>query len=539
MKVLFVNPSLRPSAPHRFIPVGLGYVVTSARDAGFEFDLLDIDIGDYDDGYVERYIRDHSYDVIALGSIVTHYKWIKWFTKMVREHQPDCRIVLGNSVGSSIVDVVFANMPTDVVVLGEGDVTILDVLRAVRDDQPFGHIKEPAKTVPGWNGPNFPPMYEGTGIPGIAFRDDHGRIIYNGRRKAERHIDDFPFPDWDLFDVEQYIQRSRAYAPDSVFFPKDQARVLPINTARGCVFKCTFCHYVFWHDPYRHRSAQNILGEIERNIKKYDANYFRFWDELSFHKLGPAEKFVDALINAGVRVHWTAAVRSDLFGSDDAPYEDRVRVAGKFKEAGCLHLGYSLESGNDHILEAMNKRIKSDYFSVQVNLLRDAGIISNTSLIFGYPQEDKETIANTMRMCESLRIYPSVGFLLPLPETGMWRYALEHGHITDPEKFLSEMTERQDIVLNMTKMSDDEMLGEVTRWLAHLNEKFGRNLDPDKLIKTGGSANHNKHQVKEVQQKKAFALNMANAQGVPEMLGNWDGVSVGNDATAAGVPENC
>src|SRR5262249_33807449 len=153
------------------------------------------------------------------------------------------------------------------------------------------------------------------------------------------------------------IERSRAYAPESTFFPKDQARVLPINTARGCVFKCTFCHYVFWHDPYRHRSAENILGEIKRNVQKYNANYFRFWDELSFHKLGPAEKFVDALIGANLGVHWTAAVRSALFGADDTAYEDRLRVARKFKEAGCLHLGYSLESGNDHILEAMNKRI--------------------------------------------------------------------------------------------------------------------------------------------------------------------------------------
>src|SRR5271165_785239 len=165
MKILFVNPSLRPTAPHRFIPVGLGYVMTAARDAGFGFDLLDIDIGDYDDAYVERYIQDHSYDVIALGSIVTHYKWIKWFMRMVRQHQPHCRIVLGNSVGSSIVDIVFASAPADVIVLGEGDVTIIDVLRAFEAGKPLGEMKEPAKVVAGWNGPDFPTMYEGTGIP--------------------------------------------------------------------------------------------------------------------------------------------------------------------------------------------------------------------------------------------------------------------------------------------------------------------------------------------------------------------------------------
>src|SRR5262249_24905201 len=109
------------------------------------------------------------------------------------------------------------------------------------------------------------------------------------------------------------------------------------------------------------------------------------------------------------------------------------------------------------------------------------------------------------------------------------------GYVPDPERFLSEMTERQDIVLNMTQLSNDQMLTEVTRWLTHLNEKFGRNLAPDKLIRTGGSSTHNKHQVKEVQRRQ---LNMANAAGVPEMLGDSKPVPIGNYANASGVPES-
>ena len=43
MRILFVNPSLRPEAADRFLPMGLGYVLTAVSEAGFEFDLLDID----------------------------------------------------------------------------------------------------------------------------------------------------------------------------------------------------------------------------------------------------------------------------------------------------------------------------------------------------------------------------------------------------------------------------------------------------------------------------------------------------------------
>jgi len=478
------------------MPVGLGYVVTAAKEAGFSFDILDIDIGDYTDDEVEAYLTKNSYDVIALGAIVTHYKWIKWFIHTAKKIQPTAKVIIGNSVGSSIPEVIFNHTPADIVILGEGDVTIVEVLIALEKGQPLGHIVEPLETVPHTNC-DLPPCHKGEGVAGVVFRDDSDRIIHNGRRKAVRLIDDLPYPDWDLFDVEAYMKRSVSTAHShTTRFPQEEARVMPINTARGCVFQCTFCHYVFWNDPYRHRSPESVIGEMKRNIKKYNANYFNFWDELSFHKLGPTEKFLDALIEADLDVHWPAGVRSDLFGLAEDPYEERRRVAEKLVQAGNVVVGYSLESGNDEILEAMNKRVKAEYFAEQSKLLLDVGLVTSTSVVVGYPQETKETIADTMNMCEQLNIYPSVGFLLPLPETGMWKHAVENKFITDADAFLEGITERQDILLNMTKMTDDELMAEVTNGMAHLNQVFGNAMDEESLIRTGGYSHHNKDQSK-------------------------------------------
>ena len=69
MKILFINVSIRPDAEIKQFPVGLGYVVTSAHKAGFEFDLLDIDIHGYTDQYVEDFLSKNKYDVIAFGTI--------------------------------------------------------------------------------------------------------------------------------------------------------------------------------------------------------------------------------------------------------------------------------------------------------------------------------------------------------------------------------------------------------------------------------------------------------------------------------------
>ncbi|MBF0186852.1 MAG: B12-binding domain-containing radical SAM protein [Magnetococcales bacterium] len=493
MKTLLVNPCLRPDAPHRYLPVGLGYVATAVKEAGIPFDLLDIDINVMSDEAVESYITRNRYDVIALGAIVTHYRWVRDFIHMVKRIQPHCLVVVGNSVGSSIPEVLFQTAPVDVVILGEADATIVDVLHAFEKGQSLGAIRTPLEEVTHTNG-EFPACHAGDGIPGIVFRADDGMIVHTGRRKAIKPIDDLPYPDWDLFDVERYFGQQKGFTHQTSFYPADQIRAMPLNTARGCVFKCTFCHHVFWHDPYRRRSPESVIGEMRRNQKKWGANYIEFWDELTFHKWKPAEAFVDALLEADLGIHWTAAIRADLLGKKKVPEEDRLRVAEKFVRSGCVALGFSLESGSNMILQDMNKHMKSEHFTEQVRLLRKVGLVSDTSVVVGYPRETKETIAETMEMCCQARVYPSVGFLLPLPETGMWAHAMEHNHIPDVEKFLLEVTERQDVVLNMTTMSDDELLGETTGWLKQLNQSFGSHLDEESLIKTKGYGQHNQHQ---------------------------------------------
>ncbi len=101
LKILFINPSLRLGSPTKYLPVGIGAVMTVIRQNGFDFELLDIDIFDHDDEYVENYISENRYDVVLTGCIVTHYKWIKWLTHLIRENHPDTCIIVGNSVAGS------------------------------------------------------------------------------------------------------------------------------------------------------------------------------------------------------------------------------------------------------------------------------------------------------------------------------------------------------------------------------------------------------------------------------------------------------
>jgi len=183
------------------------------------------------------------------------------------------------------------------------------------------------------------------------------------------------------------------------------------------------------------------------------------------------------------------------------PRKERLELAKKFVESGCVSAGYSLESGSDEILEAMNKRVKVKYFKEQVDICREAGLTTATSIIIGYPQETAETIKETMTQLEKLGVYPSTGYLLPLPETGMFKYAIDNNYITDINDYLTQITERQDFSLNMTKMSTEDLKNETLGWLEKLNKSFGNQLGKDKLIKTGGEDNMTKNQIQDRKNK--------------------------------------
>jgi len=458
LKLLFVNTCLRPHGFTKKLPVGLASVMTYFHENGYEFTLLDTDINEYDDEYVENYIKNNYFDIILTGSIVTHYKWMKWFVNMTKKHQPNSKTVVGNSVAGSIPELFLQKTKCDVVVIGEGEISGYEAVEAIRLGKDLREVK------------------------GIAFRDNQGNIIENEARKAAQ-INDFPFINWDFFDVERYMKKPMVNL-DRGMSTGNPERSLPVITARGCAFKCTFCHYVFWNDPYRNRSPKSIVAEIKHLIEKYNVNCIEFWDDLSFASAHQVEKLCDAIIESGLKFKWDASIRVDLFSRAGLSFEDSLRVAKKMKQSGCFLCGFGLESGSQEILEMMNKKIEIDAFLTTVYILQEADIIAEVSLVFGYPIETKKTIKESFDMCLKAHLYPSIGFLLPLPYTIMYDYAKANGFITDEDRYLESITERQDISLNMTKMSDEEIMNEIKIGAGKLNKILGLSLTDETYIKT-------------------------------------------------------
>ena len=454
MKILVINISLRPESPVAFVPMGLGYIVNSIHNAGYTFEILDLDVLKEGADAVQKHLCHKQYDVVLTGCIVTGYSIVKDVIKHIKTINPQTIVVVGNTVASSIPEHLLVHGGADVAVLGEGDKTVVELLKLLESGESLRQCK------------------------GIVYKD--GEIVHTSVRPPIKNLDEIPFVNWDLFDVWAYINKSEAAAENSIPLPKKDIRLFPICSARGCVHKCTFCYHSFKKVLYRRRSNKNIIDEIETLINKYGINTFYLQDDLTFHSKKMVAEFVSLIEQRKLKFYWRATCCANLFQEDGD-----VELAKEMHKSGCISMGFSLESADMGILNAMNKRHTPEQFIRQAETFRQANIVSLTSLVVGYPTETPETIRKTIDCCIKARVYPSVGFLLPQPGSKMFDYAFENKYIRDMEEYLLMLGDRQDLRMNMTKIPDDQLKKLVLEEMERCNDALDVRLTPDSLIKTG------------------------------------------------------
>lgn len=454
MKILLINPCLRTYRPNRNFPIGLSYVTSALERAGYDFEILDIEAQRYSDAEIESRLKRTQFDVVALGTLVSGYKIVKWISRLIKSINKDAIIIAGNSVASSIPEILLSKTEVDIAVMGEGDITIVEILEALKGLKSLENVH------------------------GIYYKKEN-KIFATPKRLLIPDINKIPLPNWELFDMKIYLSNAIYDVPTPYPLPKEEIRAFVVNTARGCPFKCSFCYHVFRGEKYRYRSPESILAEIKTLQEKYGINYINFYDELTFFSKRQANEFVDKVLESGLKFFWNADVRADLFTEDD------FEILKKLKKAGCIGLGYSLESGNPDILKSMNKRLKVEDFISQKKALDLVEIKTFTSLVLGYPQETLKTLKQTFDICYELNVYPSAGYLLPQPKTPMYEAAKKKGIIKDDEDYLLRMGDRQDLRVNLTDIPDDVFESEVKMHLQRISDKLNLGLNEQTLIKTG------------------------------------------------------
>ena len=434
MKIVLVNPPVREWAKPNCFPLGLGYIASTLRAEGYDVEAWDINAYRWDRAEVEEKIKLASFDVLGISGIITTYKYIKWFVDKVKKYHPGKKVIVGGSAGSSIPHIVLERNPVDVVCIGEGEETVKDLMKTIKSKINLSSVK------------------------GIWYKDKTGSIRKNEHRPPIKNLDDIPLPAWDLFPMEIYLKNPVGAPNRNKWTDGASGQQTPLSmnlfAARGCPYKCIYCYHDFMGQGYRHRSPRNILKEIEILYSKYNVTYFHFIDDEFVFRKDFVFEFCELIkvFNKNIKnkITWGCTGRANLMSED---------IIAAMAGAGCVLIGYGIESGSQKMLDLIKKRVTVKQAKNAVRLTKKYLGRADCSFMIGYPGESKETIQETINFCKELDLAPEVIFFLTAyPGTELYTMALEQGKITDEEEYILGLGEQgENIKVNFTQFSDKEL----------------------------------------------------------------------------------
>lgn len=275
----------------------------------------------------------------------------------------------------------------DVAVIGEGENTFAEVLRALSAGK------------------------ELVDVAGLIYREG-GRLRDTGRRPFIADLDSLPFPAFDL--LEDFPQR---YLPAPFKVRKLPAATLV--TSRGCPNTCIFCDRSVFGASCHAYSAEYVVRQIVELHQRYGIREFSFEDDTFITFKCRLKEICERLIELRLNISWTCLGRANHVTAEN------LKLMHK---AGCWQISFGIETGSQEILAIIDKRVSLDQVRHAVRLSRQAGIRTKGFFIFGHPGETRETMRMTIDFALELPLNDvSVSLMTPFPGTELYARAAEFG----------------------------------------------------------------------------------------------------------------
>ena len=335
-------------------PLGLAYIGSYVRKTGnHEVRIHDGLLHNSDDAGFVRVLESFSPDVVGISGQATPAIYdVYHIARLVKRFDSKVLVVVGGA------HVTFQDQETlndcsevDVVVRGEGEVTMSKLLDAHANNEGFSRV------------------------PGITFRKGSS-VIVNKDNPFIECLDSLPFPAYDLLDLPKYFL-SRVHFATMI-------------TSRGCPFGCRFCTTSgIAGNRWRARTPENVLREMRLLVGRYGVREVAFVDDLFTLNLERVRRFCRLVREEGLDVGWGCSTRADLLSS-------HPEMAEWLRSAGCHTLYIGAESGSQRVLNLMRKGIRVNQVVKAVKIARKAGLTVVLSFIIGFPGETREEIEATI-----------------------------------------------------------------------------------------------------------------------------------------------
>lgn len=351
-------------------------------------------------------------DIVAIAAYEDSFPFIKRVIEIAKEEDGQRPVILGGPLVTSVPKLIMDNTLADYAVVGEGELTIIELCDyLLKKDNTFT-IQE---------------------IRGLAWKDCDGRTVLNPRRAQMHNLDAVPLQD---FSVWPEVQKT-GIVPE-----------IYMTSSRGCRGCCSFCFRAM--PVLRYKSPQRVRRELIY-LKKYRYR-FVWWSDLTFID---SKERVNRLMDEafkGIDFRWSCFTRVDGLDS---------RILKRMRDCGCDIVMYGFESITKEILDYFRKKVSKSQIIKAIQLTRSAGLKVGGLFIIGSPGETRESLKRTVGFCKKFKEVTRVKYLSAIPGTYLYYDALKKGVIKDELGHLyflaRERSVKEDEILNFANLPEKEL----------------------------------------------------------------------------------
>ncbi|MDD4979717.1 MAG: radical SAM protein [Candidatus Omnitrophica bacterium] len=396
--IVFINPPLTleerygklSSGGSLLAPLGLATLAAITRDKGFKAEIIDsAALGLSYEDTVDQIIQRAPKYVGITATTIAIYNAAKLARELKKKRQ-DIFIIIGGPHVSSIPEDTMSRFPQfDAGVIGEGDVTVIEMLNALQENKDLKRVQ------------------------GLIIRAN-GSIERTPGRELIVDLDKLPLPAWDLLpDLTRY------YRPAANSFY--QLPSTGVVTSRGCPGKCIFCDRTVSGDRLRMYSALYLLKTVKHLYSNYGVRDIIFHDDnfIAFRKR--LYELCEMLIKENLKLTWSCTARVDMVTPE---------LLKMMKRSGCWQIAYGIESGDQEILDFLKKGITLKQIKDALRWTKEAGIMNRGYFMIGVPTETVRTIRKTIDFLLELKLDDfHMSMFTPHPGTEISRSISEYGTV--------------------------------------------------------------------------------------------------------------
>ena len=322
MKTLLLNPPRFLPSPYgrKALEAGyedilsIGYVAAYAVSRGHNVQVVDMYTWSWEKA--ADFISESRPDIVAVACSHTADRGSAYrAAKFVKKLNGNTKVVFGGHHSSAMAEQIVRHLPVDAVVVGEGEETFEELIRAWGNN---GDLRD---------------------VKGLVFMEGD-KLVKTARRPPIENLDMLPFP------VRGEIPGDHTVAatfPSPLPHLKYKGKSIgsriyaSMATSRGCPYKCRFCSVTaFWGARWRRRSPRNVVDEIEILVEKHGVRHINFFDDIFTADTERVIEICREIVRRRIEVTWDTMTRVDSVSED---------LAYWMRESGCMWTSFGIETG--------------------------------------------------------------------------------------------------------------------------------------------------------------------------------------------------